>query len=99
MMKSWFQDNDIATYSTHGKGKSAAAERIIRTLKNKIYKYMTSTPKNVFIDKLAAMVNKYTKAYQSTIQREPINVNSSTYIYFNKKKIIRKLLSLMLVIM
>ena len=47
---------------------------------------MTSTPKNVFIDKLAAMVNKYNKAYQSTIQREPINVNSSTYIYFNKKK-------------
>ena len=41
-MKSWLQDNDIETYSTHNEGKSAVAERFIRTLNNKIYKYMTS---------------------------------------------------------
>ena len=41
-MKSWFQDNDIEMYSTHNEGKPAVAERFIRNLKNKIYKYMTS---------------------------------------------------------
>ena len=46
-------------YSTHNEGKSVAAERFIRTLKNKIYKYVTSISKNVFIDKSDHIVNKY----------------------------------------
>ena len=32
----WLRDNDIEMYSTHNEGKSVVAERIIRTLKNKI---------------------------------------------------------------
>ena len=44
-MKSWLQDNDIEMYPTHKGGKSAVAERFIRTLKYKIYKYMTSIKK------------------------------------------------------
>ena len=40
--KKWLQDNDIVMYSTYNEGKSVVAERFIRTLKNKIYKYMTS---------------------------------------------------------
>ena len=34
-------------YSTHNEKKSVVAERFIITLKNKIYKYMTSVSKNV----------------------------------------------------
>ena len=37
-------------YSTHNEGKSVVAERFIKTLKGKIYKYMTSISKNVYID-------------------------------------------------
>ena len=51
-MKSWLQDNDIEMYSTHIEGKSVAAEKFIRTLKNKIYKNMTSVSKNVYINNL-----------------------------------------------
>ena len=40
--KNWLQDNDITMYSTHNEEKSVATERFIRTLKNKIYKHMTS---------------------------------------------------------
>ena len=40
-MKSWLQDNDKRTYSTHKKGISVVAERFIRTFKNKI-DFMTS---------------------------------------------------------
>ena len=38
--KKWLQDN-ITMYSTNNEGKSVIAERFIRTLKTKIYKYMT----------------------------------------------------------
>ena len=51
-MKSWLEKNDIKTYLKHNEGKSVNAERFIRTLKNKIYKYMTSVSKNVYINKL-----------------------------------------------
>ena len=50
--KKWLRDNDIVMYSTNNEGKSVVAERFIRTLKSKIYKYMTSISKNVYIDKL-----------------------------------------------
>ena len=50
-MKSWLEKNDIEMYSTHNEGISVVAERFIRTLKNKIYKYITSISKNVYIDK------------------------------------------------
>ena len=50
---------DIVMYSTHIEGKSVVAERFIRTVKNKVYQYMTSISKNVYIDKLDDIVNKY----------------------------------------
>ena len=50
-IKSWLQDNNINLYSSHNEGKSAVAERVVKTLKTKIYKCMASIPKNVYIDK------------------------------------------------
>ena len=63
-MKSFLQNNDTEMYSTHNEGKSVADERFISTLKNKIYKYMTSVSKNVYIDKLDDIVNKYNNTYK-----------------------------------
>ena len=40
--KKWLKDNDIEMYSIYNEGKSVVAERFTRTLKTKIYKYMTS---------------------------------------------------------
>ena len=50
-MKLFSQNNDIEKHSTYNEGKSIAAERFVRTLKNIIYKYMTPILKNVYIDK------------------------------------------------
>ena len=47
--KKWLKDNNIEMYSIHNEVKSVVAERFIRTLKTKIYKYMTSVSKNVHI--------------------------------------------------
>ena len=83
--KKWLQDNDIVTYSKNNEGKSVVAERFIRTLKSKIYKYMTSISKNVFIDKLNAIVNKYNNTYHTTIKMKPVDVKDNTYINTNKE--------------
>ena len=58
-MKSWLQDNDIEMYSSPNEGKFVVAERFITFLKNKIDKYMISTPKNVCINKLTDISNGY----------------------------------------
>ena len=58
------------------------AGRFIRTLEYKIYKYMTSTSKNKYIDKLADIVNKYNNTYHYTIKMKPFHVNPSTYTDF-----------------
>ena len=77
-MKSWLQDNDAERYSTHNEGKSAVTKRFIRTLKDKIYKYMTSVSKNLSIDKLDNIVNNYNNTYHSTIKTKPVGVKSRT---------------------
>ena len=72
-------------YSTHSEGKSVVAERFIRTLNNKIYKYMTSISKNIYIDKLDDIVNEYNNTYDRTIKMKPINVKKNTYINIDKE--------------
>ena len=84
-MKSWFQDNDIEMYSTHNKEKPVVTERFIRTLKNKIYKYMTSVWKNISVDKLDSIANTYNNTYHNTIKMKPADVKSSTHIVFDKE--------------
>ena len=83
--KKWLQDNDIVMYSTHNEGKSVVAERFIRTLKSKIYKYMTSISKNVYIDQLDDIVDEYNNTYHTTIKMKPIDVKDNTYINTSKK--------------
>ena len=84
-MKLWLEKNDIEMYSAHNEGKSVVAERFIRTIKNKIYKYMASISKNVYIDKLDDIVNEYNNTYHRTIKMIPIDVKDNTYIDFGKE--------------
>ena len=56
-MKSWLQDNDLEINWTYNVGKYVVIERFMRALKNKIYKYMSSLSKNVYVNKLDDIVN------------------------------------------
>ena len=67
-------------YSIYNEGKSVVAERFIRTLKTKIYEYMDSISKNVYIDKLDDIVNEYNKTYHRTIKMKPVDVKDNIYI-------------------
>ena len=84
-MKLWIEKNAIGMYSTHNEGKSVVAEGFIRTLKNKIYKHMTSISVNVYTDQLDDIVNKNDNTYHSTIKMKPVNVKSNTYINSSKE--------------
>ena len=84
-MKSWLEKNDIEMYSTHNEGNSVVPERFIRIIKNKICKYMTSIPKNVYNDKLDDIVHKYNNKKHRTIKMKPIDVKDNTYIDFGKE--------------
>ena len=72
-------------YSTHNEGKSVFTERFIRTLKNKIYKYMTSVSKNLYFDKLDNIVNEYNNTYHRPIKMKLTDVEDNTYINIDKK--------------
>ena len=76
-MKSWIMIKKFIQHITN-EGIYVVAERFIRTLKNKIYKYMTSISKDKYVDKLD-------NTYHSAIKMNPVNVKSSKYIDFNKK--------------
>ena len=83
--KKWLRDNDVVMYSTNNEGKSVVAERFIRTLKSKTFKYMTSISKNVYIDKLDDIVNEYHNTYHTAIKMKPIDVKDNAYINTDKK--------------
>ena len=83
--KKWLKDNDIEMYSIHNEGKSVVAERFIKTLKTKIYKYMTSASTNVYINKLDDIVNEYKNTYHRAIKMKPVYVIGNKYIDFGKE--------------
>ena len=68
------------------KEKSIAEDIFTRILKNKIYKYMISVSKYVYIDNLDDKVNKYNNIYYRTIKMKPVDINLSKYFDFNKEK-------------
>ena len=88
-MKSWLEKKATEMCSTHNEEKSVVAKRFIRSLKNKIYKYMNLISKNEYIDKLDDIVNKCSNIYHITINimsyHITTGVKSSTYIDSSKE--------------
>ena len=77
------QENKIEMYSTYNEGKSVVAERFTRTWKNKIYKYMTSVLKNMYIVKLNDIVDEYSYTYHRAIRMKLIDVKLSMHTDFS----------------
>ena len=82
--KKSLSDNDIIMYSTFNEGKSVVAERFIRTIKNKLYKHMTATVKNVYYDVLDDVVNEYNNTKHNTIKMKPKDVGDNKRVYIDE---------------
>ena len=76
--------NNIEIYSTYNEGESVVAERIIRTLKNKIFKHMTAILRNIYFDVLENIVNKYNHTVHRSIKMRPIDVIGDSYAEYNE---------------
>ena len=83
--KKWLKDYHIEMYSIYNEGKSVVVESFIRALKTKIFKYMTSISKNVYINKLNDIVNECNNIYHRTIKLKLLDVKDNTYIDSNKE--------------
>ena len=72
--KSFLEKNYIEMHSTYNEGKSVVAERFIKTLKNRIYKHMTTIGKNVYFNVLDDIVDKYNNSFHSSLKMKPKDV-------------------------
>ena len=68
-------------YSTFNAEKSVVAERFIKTLKNKIYKHMTTVGKNDYSNALDDIVKAYNNIYHSSIKMKPKDVTDDSFVY------------------
>ena len=71
-------------YSTFNEGKPVVAERFTKTLKNKIYKHMAAISKNVYVNVLDDIVNKYNNTVHRRIKMKPISITSESYAEYNE---------------
>ena len=84
VFKKWLSDNDIIMYSTFNEGKSVVAERFIRTLKNKLYKHMTATGKDVYYHVLDDVVNECNNTKHNTIKMKAIDAGGNKRVYIDE---------------
>ena len=84
VFKKWLSGNDVIMYSAYNEGKSVVDERFIRTLKNKLYKHMTATGKNVYYDVLDDVVNKYNNTRHNAIKMKTIDVKDNKRVHIDE---------------
>ena len=69
------KENDINHFTMHNEKQANYVERFIKTIKNKIKRYISEKRTERYKDILQPMVDSYNKTWHSGIESEPINVN------------------------
>ena len=85
IFNSFLKKNDIEMYSTYNEGKSVVAERFTKTLKNKIYKHMTTIGKNVYFNVLDDIVDKYNNSFNSLTKMKPKDVTDDSFVEYSEE--------------
>ena len=84
LFKRFLKINIIEMYSTYNEWKFVAAERFIRTLKNKTFKHMTAVSKNIYVDVLDDIADKYNNTVHRAIKMKPVNNTSDCYAEYSE---------------
>ena len=84
LFKRFLKTNNTDMHSSNNEINSVVAEKFIRTLKSKIFKYMKAVSKNVSFDVLDDGVNKYSSTVHRTIKMKSIEVTSDSYAEYNE---------------
>ena len=74
ILKSYLKEHNIDLYSTYNEGKAVLAERVIRTIKEKMYRMRTDMEKKIRTWKplLEQAVEKYNNTIHSSIKETPM---------------------------
>ncbi len=76
------KEEDIELYNTFNETKASIVERLIRTLKTKMWRYFTAKKTMRYIDILLDLVYSYNHSVHPSIKTKPINVTTE-----NEKKV------------
>ena len=71
------KSKNITHFVTHNEKQANYVEHFIKTLKNKIFKYMFEKNSPRYIEVLPKIVQSYNRTWHSGIHSEPINVNKT----------------------
>ena len=80
-MKTFLNDMEIYQQIARNDPKANYAERVIRTLKNRIYKYLYANKTKRYIDELQNFVDSYNESIHSSIGQSPESVNKENEPY------------------
>ena len=72
--KDLMKAEEIQLYNTYNETKASVVERVIRTLKTRMWRYFTAKKTMRYIDVLQDLVDFYNKSKHRSIQKKPINV-------------------------
>ena len=82
LFKRFLKINNSEMYAIYSEGKSVVAERVIRTLKNKILKQMTAVSENVYLNVFDDIVDEYNNTVHRTVKL--IDVTSDCYAEYDE---------------
>lgn len=71
----WLTSQGIHHFSTHGDAKASIAERFIRTLKTKLYRYFTAANTLKFTNVLPQLLSQHNRSYHRSIGTAPSKVS------------------------
>lgn len=84
-VKDWCKKHRVNLFSTFTGLKACMAERVIRTLKGRLFRYFRSKGNHKFLGILPSIVRDYNSSYHSTIRMTPIDVNETNEVeLFNR---------------
>ena len=75
--KALMKEEEIQFYNTYNETKASIVERVIRTLKTRMWRYFTAKKTMRYIDVLPDLVDSYNRSKHRSIQKKPINVTQN----------------------
>lgn len=86
IVKTFLKENDIGMYSTENADiKACVAERFIRTMKTKLWRYFTHSNSHRYVDILQDIIKGYNSTVHSSIGTAPDSVNEHNFLSAWKK--------------
>ena len=85
-VRDFMRAQDINAFVTVSETKANYAERAIKTIKSKLFKYMYANQTYRYIDVLESIVDSYNKSYHSSVKMAPNDVNDSNESFLWKQQ-------------